>query len=273
MAPQKLIISGFNGLRIYCKISSSPVYGREEKNYTISFGGKSEFCFIAAIKVDKPHICYIDRVEYNAACVVDGSLKERGGTAELVKLALWTIVSKFPDVTTFTFKDDSYVHCEKGSKINKLSLAHDFIVKYNQTWYQRNFNAELPPEMASKFLESLSALDRPIDSFDFMSSRLEALRPYQTIYENSDTPRSFINSLRGPQYCFEVGKWIEQYISLLDITTFKDSWFIRRENIAEPPNYSITETNNNIRGGGSTRKNRKHNFSLVTHNSFGGYNN
>lgn len=107
---QHFIVSGFNNLRVYCKINKLMRYGSNDISYTISFGSKRNFCFIAAIKSEIPNVCYIDRVEYNTACVIDGSLREKGGTVELVKLALWTIKQLFPQVTKFTLIDDLYIY-------------------------------------------------------------------------------------------------------------------------------------------------------------------
>jgi hypothetical protein len=285
--PQKFIVSGFNGLRVYCKITSTPGYNTSEKNHTISFGGKNFFCLVAMIKASMPTECYIDRVEYNSSCVVNGSLREKGSTAELVKLALWTIVSKFPQVTTLTLTDDSYIYCEEGSKLNKLSLSHDFILKYNKTWYQYHFNAELPTDQANTLKNTLKVLDQPLEPFEFVVQHIEALRPYRTEYESSPganvrlgqmpiythTPRAFMNTLRDDNYCFTVGKWIEHYMKYIGIRDiFKNNWFIRRENVVAPPNYHIAETQNSIRGGyRGTRKRR--NYSLIVHNSCGGYDN
>jgi hypothetical protein len=269
---QKYIVSGFNGLRIYCKETSTPVYNSEEKNHTISFGGKSNFCFTAIILATNPASCYIDRVEYNAACAVDGSLREKGNTVQLVQLALWTIVSKFPNVERFTLFDDSYLDCTEGSKLDKLSLSHDYVLKYNQTWYQRNFSAELDTSHATEFTTSLKVLDQPLEPFDNVVLHRDSLKPFRGEYNHANTPREFMNALRGPDYCFKVGKWIEQYMKYLGVSMFKEGWFIRREAVGTPPNYSIEETHNTLRGG-FTRKTKRRNFSLRPHNSAGGYNN
>lgn len=272
--PQKYIVSGFNGLRIYCKITSTPVYNSEEKNHTISFGGRSNFCVTAIILAKSPHTCYIDRVEYNSACAIDGSLREKGNTIQLVQLALWTIVSTFPRVERFTLFDDSYLDCIAGSKLDKLSLSHDYVLKYNQTWYQRNFSATLPSPQITEFTTSLQVLDQPLEPFDNVILHISTLKPFRSEYKNANTPREFMNDLRGPEYCFNVGKWIEQYMKYLGVSMFKEGWFIRREAVGTPPNYSIEETHNTLRGG-FTRKQiqRRRNFSLGPHNSAGGYNN
>lgn len=304
---ERFIVKGFNGLQIYCKITPSEAYGRKDKNYTISFGGANVFCFTAAIRAATPTICYIDRVEYNNACVVNGTLRERGNTVQslpleeilvltqvsvvqLVRLALWTIVTKFPNVLTFTLFDDSYIYCNGENTGVKLSLSYDSILKYNQTWYQRNFKAELPEFIAQKFENSFAVLDHPLESFDFMRSRLNALEPYaelyhETILASEDTstdasvcctPRIFIQNLRkkyGANYCFEVGPWIEKYMTLLGIYLPKDGWFIRKENITFPPNYTIAKTTNSIHGGSNTRKQKRKNYSLISHRSFGGWDN
>jgi hypothetical protein len=286
--PEKFIVQGFNSLRIYCKITPTETYGKSEKNYTISFGGKDVFCFTAAIKADNPTICYIDRVEYNNACAVDGTLKERGNTVQLVRLALWTIVTKFPQVSTVTLIDDSYIYCNGENTGVKLSLSYDSILKYNQTWYQRNFAAELPADIKTKFENALTILDKPLESFEFMSTRTSILDPYAEFYRTSNrrdtstdasaccTPRKFLQNLRkhfGANYCFEVGPWLEQYMTLIGVPIFKDAWFIRKENIIFPPNYTIVKTTNSIRGGSTRRQEKRKNFAMISHRSFGGWNN
>lgn len=286
MNRQQFIVSGFNGPYIYCKISSFTAYGKTEPSYSISFGGKSDFCFTSSIDKRSPDICYIDRIEYNGCCVVDGTLNERGGTIALVKLALWTIIHLFPNVRKFTLKDNSYIYCEKGSKMTKLSLSYDSLLKYNKTWYQRHFDATLPTEILSEFVRSISILDEPLASFDYIVSKLNALQPFEAEYESapeqlgvsseqvpiySHTPRAFINALRRDQnYCFKVGKWLEQYMNLINVRLFADNWFILRESVKEPPNYHIQETRNNIRGGGTRKKVKQRNFSLIAHYSCGG---
>lgn len=128
--------------------------------------------------------------------------------------------------------------------------------------------------MATIFTDSLKVLDQPLENFNFIADRYRGIVSYRDIYLAATTPREFIGSLRGPNYCFEVGKWLEQYMALLGIYTYKDQWQILIADIYEPPNYTIRETTNNLRGGNYTRRQKRQQpFSLIVHNSFGGWNN
>ncbi len=265
----KFIVSGF-GKQYYCKIIESTRDGKH--SYTFSFGGRRYYCIIITIRPDTPDVGYIDRMEYNEACVKDGSLEHKKGIWHLGVTALWTFHTQFPHIKYFTLMDDSHIYCEDGSKVHKLNLAYDYIVKYNKTWYEDKFNAHLPSPLMKMYKESCKVLDKPSDTFAFMVERESRIRPYEKIYNDSKTPREFLNKLRahlGPQYCFEVGKWLSSYIELLRITIFKMSWMINIEDIHKPDNFSIAEKKNEMRGGGKkqTRKNqRPRNFSIISGN-------
>jgi hypothetical protein len=262
---KRFIVSGF-GKQYYCKITES------NQSYTFSLGGRRYYCITIAIRSDSPDVGYIDRMEYNEACAKDGSLEHKKGIWHLGITALWAFHIRFPQIKYFTLMDDSHIYCEDGSKVHKLNLAYDYILKYNKTWYEDKFNAYLPSPLMEMYKESCKVLDEPIDAFAFMVEREGRIRPYEKIYNDSKTPREFLNKLRthlGTQYCFEVGKWLSSYIELLRITIFKMSWMINIEDIHKPDNFSIAETKNEMRGGGKkqTRKNqRPRNFSIISGN-------
>lgn len=264
---KKFVVSAF-GKQYYCKTTET--MDKEGPAYTFSLGGRSYYCITIAIRSNAPAIGYIDRMEYNKACVKNGSLEHKQGTAQLGITALWTFHKLFPEVTRFTLMDDSHIYCEDDSKLFKLNLAYDYIVKYNKTWYEDKFKAYLPPSLMKMYKESCKILDEPIDAFGFMVERESRIRAYKTIYNESKTPREFINKLRaklGTQYCFDVGKWLSSYIEILRVNIFKNEWIIDIEDLHRPDKYSIAETQDELRGGGKkqTRKNRKpRNFSIVT---------
>lgn len=274
-------IKGYD-MDIYCKLTIFKNY-TGDNIYTISFGGKNEFgfseaktlqgisepdtefCLISKIHSTKPNICYIVNIERNSACVINGTLEEKGGTEVFIKLALWTIHTLFPDVTTFTLTDDSHIYCQQGSKAYKLSLSYDYILKYNQTWYENKFGAKLPHVILCKgekpidesFNESLKVLDYPLQPFSDLRLTYKSFIENEDIYNTSSTPRDFINKLRikyGNDYCFKVGEWLTQYMIRLDIKLYPDNWYINIESVIEPPKFNIQETKNIIRGGNKTKK-------------------
>jgi hypothetical protein len=264
MSVSKYEITAFNK-KYYCKVTKYP--GSENK--TFSFGGANYYCVIIAVKEQTSQMGYLDRMEYNRACVKDGKLEHKEGTAQLGIAALWTFHTLFPEVKTLTLTDDSHIHCEEDSKQYRMNLSYDYIVKHNKTWYEDKFNAKLPEPLFTSYKESCKILDLPLDPFEFQSERMSELKKYETAYRSASTPREFINSLRkdyGKQYCIEVSRWLSRYIELLPIQTHKQEWFILMDHPTKPTGYSIEPTTNSIRGGGKTRKTMRipRNFSIVS---------
>lgn len=249
-------ISGY-GLKLYCKITE---VGRLPHIYscTMSFGtGMKKFCVVAIYNMDKPYEIYIDRVEKNDKCVLDDKLSSYSeGTAKVFKTALWTLKRLYPHVLKYTLKDDSNFPCDSNAESSDtMPMACDYMVKYNQTWYQNKFGAILPDDKDSgslwtKYNESLANLDKPLVPFLSMRDRIPNMDSYKEEYETSKSPREFINRLRvklGNRYCNIVGKWLGGYIRSLDINIFYESWYIPSDLIVEPDRFSITKlTNNNV---------------------------
>jgi len=228
---------------------------------TFLFGGKTAYCMSVSVKNDTVTDAYIDRIEYNIACVKDGTLEHKRGTSDMINAGLLTFHMLFPSIKRLIFTDDSHIHCEEGSKVHKISIAHDSILKYGKTWYEDKFKATLPSPLFEQYKESMKVLDEPVDSFEFQVERVPFLRPYEKTYEESSSPRDFIRRLRvkyGDRYCFEVGKWLTKYMESLRMNIFKDSWYISVEKIKDTETFRISETDDEMRGGGSPK-----NFSVV----------
>ncbi len=258
-----------------CKITTYKFPGRPETS-TISFGGKSTYCIVGAWKSIEPTIVYIDRIEYDKGCILDGQLEHGKGTISMIQAALYTIRRLYPDVTQITFTDDSHIYCEHGSKKYKLSLAHDYILKYNQTWYEQKFHAKLPLNLYQSFQSSLSVLDEPLSPFEFQVTLSPYLEQYKQQYMSASTPRDFFTTLRndfGTRYCVEVWHWIRHYLEQqLHIKVYKDSWSIDTSTIQPPHEYQLDKT---TQQGGSrkryTRKMRKYEEEYMVEQGLGLY--
>lgn len=260
-------------IHIYCKLSEAY---KNTPNYvcTISFGSKNkQFCLTAMYRQKEPTKIYIDRVQHNDQCVVDGRLEDfKGGTAKIVSTALWFMKCHFKDVTHFTLNDDSHIECEKGNTMYKLSLAYDYILKHNQTWYENKFNAILPDIIYDKYKKSLTVLDELLYPYNMVSD-LFMNTDYEEIYNSSKSPRDFINNLRktnGTNYCFKVGKWLNSYMRFLQINIYQTDWYIMKDTITEPEGYTEslldpTKKSQLFYGGSKNRKKtrKRHNFRLV----------
>jgi len=230
---------------------------------TYTFGGKDEVCVVIALKDIRSDSAYIDRIEYNNACVKDGSLEQGTGTFQMITLGLWTFHTLFPSIAKLEFIDDSHIYCEEGSKVYKLNLAYDYIIKYNQTWYQRLFRALLPEQYMLDYMKSLQVLDEPLRPFELQKLSMTYLIPYETIYKRSTSPRDFIQNLRShykKSYCFEVGAWIDRYFMTLRVNTFKQHWYINIDLLSTSSDFKI------MVGGGRKTRRQKHlkNFRLIS---------
>lgn len=276
------IVTGFN-LKMYCKKFEM---GIDSPHYkcVLSFGtGMKKFCMTAMYDIHKANEIYIDRVENNDLCVIDGKLRNYDkGTVKLVKTAICVIKELFPQVTKLTLNDASQIYCEDESKMFKLSMSYDYILKYNETWYQKNFNAILPgfiskqydsnnrvqitaepDSMMDAYVTSLRVLDEEREDYSFLSNRFTQFEEYKEDYESSTTPRKFINTLRknlDDTFCHIVGKWLNQYMVLLQIKLSPGHWYILSSMIEPVPNFNIVPMNNAdakriLDGGGNIHRN------------------
>jgi hypothetical protein len=273
------ILTGYN-LKLYVKLTESNV-GKSDYMCVLSFGtGMKKFCLTALYKNINPTEIYIDRVQNNDLCVIDGKLRDyEKGTVKLVKIALYTIKQLFPDVTKLSLHDDSQIYCDETNNLFKLSLSYDYILKYNESWYQKNFSAELPGfkskqntniiyedgSLMANYVKSLSNLDEPIMPYPLIINIFPQFSEYKDEYESAKTPREFINRLRKTlkdDFCFKVGKWLNQYMLTLHIKLSAEHWYILSKNIELVPNFTMTKLKDEnakriLDGGGKTRKNNK----------------
>jgi hypothetical protein len=252
-----LLVSGHNR-NFYCKLTGNGQPGNLW--YTFHFGGKTKYCITISLVGSNPIEAYIDRVEYDAQCIKDGYLEKGGGTTTLLSIALWVVITFFPSLQKIKFTDDSHIECIQGSKLKKMNLASDSILKYGMTWYERIFHATLPDTIQNAYKESLAILEKPLNDFNFQVSRLPRLEKYRDIYAASTSPKHFFEHLRkqyGSKYCEEVCDWIHMYMRLLDIELYTSMWFILKETITKPQGFSMKEMQNPMQGGRYTRKRRQ----------------
>jgi len=245
------------------------------------------------------------RVEHNDLCIEGDTLsKVLQGSSKLVNLGLYAMKRMLPHLKRFTLMDDSFLYCNGGDQGPSISLAYETILKYNQTWYQQKCGAVLPgfvswaepsnvtplpdhmidiPMLINRkpmvmrvvresimayYLDSLKVLDEPCRPWEVYAKgdmHIDGILPYREIYENSSSPRDFIQRLRdslGKDYCITVHKWFNHYIRQLGIKDFKDNWIIPVEHVPTPPDFfasKMTESNARTRlnGGKAKRQTRK----------------
>jgi hypothetical protein len=282
------LVTGYD-IKMYCKTTET---NKGQPNYkcVLSFGGgMKKFCLTAIFDNKKPDEMYIDHVDNNDLCTIGTKLKAyEKGTIKIVKIALYVIKHLFPDVNKLTLFDDSQILCDESNRSFKLSLSYDYILKYNESWYQKQFSAELPGmiskkyaknnvfpiivgepgSLMDKYTKSLQVLDEPIMDYSQIINSYPQFSEYEDCYKKSKTPREFINALRRDlksDFCFKVGKWLNQYMVSLRIKLFAEEWYILTSTIEMPPNFDMTLMNNinskRILDGGrhNTKKNTKNN--------------
>ncbi len=279
------IVTGYN-IKLYCKMTETNI-GQPTYKCVLSFGGgMKKFCLTAIFDNKNPTEIYIDRIDNNDLCVIEGKLQNyEKGTIKLIKISLCSIKKLFPHINKLTLVDDSQIYCEEINKNFKLSLSYDYILKYNESWYQKHFNAELPGFISKDYINneiypiihnesgtlmynysnSLKVLDEPIMDYSLIINIFPQLIEYKNEYESSKTPRLFINLLRKKlknEFCFKIGKWLNQYMVSLRIKLSAEYWYILTSNIESVPQFNMLlmdETNAKriLNGGYNKIKNTK----------------
>jgi hypothetical protein len=250
-----------NGSEYYCKVTE--LIMDNNAIYTFSFGGKGAYCFTASMSSKNNYIPYITNVEFNSECIKDGVLKN---TVDLVKAALWTMKRLFKHIDKFTLMDDSHIICDLNNRLYKLSLAYDYILKRNKTWYQYHFKASLPGSVTNSnsilglYTKSLDILDEPCEQYKYIITHVPAISNYKEAYISATSPRTFVKKLRdiyGENYCKEVYSWLSLYMSYIGVKLYKEDWFINASDVTEPNNYELFTSTIELRGGEARRIRRR----------------
>jgi len=257
-----------NGIDTYCKISQYEYTDDSKSSYTLSFGTGERYCLTVSINGMDYSTAYIDRVDRVEACSKGGLSKIVNGMIKLVPLGLYTMTRMCPWVKRFTLKDNSRIVCN-GKDGPAIRLAYDFILKYNVTWYQKNFGARLEGLVdaanettetfssslgdfhavkgspMARFFTCLRALERPCYEWENIQDHFPEMRAYHDLYMSSPTIREFLLRIRSQyhdaeSFCNGVSPWFDNYIdSILHISVFSDGWFIPVELVLEPEGFAV----------------------------------
>jgi hypothetical protein len=258
-----------NGIDTYCKISQYEYMDDSKSSYTLSFGtGAQRYCLTVSINGMDYSTAYIDRVDRVEACSKGGLSKIVNGMIKLVPLGLYTITRMCPWVKRFTLKDNSRIVCNDKDG-PAISLAYDSILKYNVTWYQKNFGARLEGLVGAanettetfssslgdfhavkgspmaRFFTCLRALEHPCYEWENIQDHFPEMRAYHDLYMSSTTIREFLLRIRSQyhdaeSFCNGVSPWFDNYMdSILHISVFSDGWFIPIEQVREPEGFAV----------------------------------
>lgn len=88
-------------------------------------------------------VAHLEGLKHDEGCA-QPSLERGKGTILMLRALMTFTWTKFPYITSFSFKDTSHIECKRKIEV-PLSYLH--FAKHNQTWYMQQFNAR--PEHAS----------------------------------------------------------------------------------------------------------------------------
>ncbi len=213
--------------------------------YSIFFGGPHKHCLTFGYDTSSPESVYLNLVEYNEGCAIGDILRRGGDTAKLVKVALYVIKKMFPSADRVTFEDDSHIFCESAAATaanQKISLAHDSILKYNMTWYEKHFGARLPGDLYDKYRTSLHVLDDSamLPMGYFMDHVTTLSEEEKGVYMQATSMRDFMGRLRdmyGDEYCSHIHGWFHTLMGVMGINLYSTQWYIPYDAIVRPANY------------------------------------
>jgi hypothetical protein len=240
---KKYIITGYNTI-IYCFIDE---IDNAKCKYLILFKDTySNFRLAADIDSLTANIIYFN----NRACYnIDNFIEYEKDVVIFIRIAFFAIKILFRYITKIHIADFLQILYNGTNEPFKLSLSYDYILKYNQTWYQNKFGAELPEYADKDYINSLLVLDEPIMDYSLIIDLYPQFIEYEYEYRISKTPREFINTLRlklQSEFYFKVGPWLNQYMKTLQIKLSSEFWYIATSSIAPIDNFSIKLMNKEL---------------------------
>ena len=207
---------------------------REIFHYYLTIGGSD---FHGCIEMFIPRdisTSTISQIYAEPECAYDSPLGSKD-TVDMIKAALQFVQTLF-NVSVFTFNDNSQIECLEKEytkppprKIKKpLSLTYLYIIDYNETWYERNFNAFLiDPKIREKYVNAKTRLLQNVDiSLEQIATRYFWTDEVYHFLKTNFTKGSYIDLLR----CIPKHKrcdwmtWAPRFMS--DIMDFDPTKFI-----------------------------------------------
>jgi hypothetical protein len=91
------------------------------------------------IIIDKiKNIGLLELLQHNFKCSLFTNLQKGEEVKNLIENSLHFVISKYPELKYIEFIDNSFIICKNK---NRVSLPDITFVKYNKTWYEKNFGA------------------------------------------------------------------------------------------------------------------------------------
>ena len=215
----------------------------DDERDTILIGGIKKQCI--RIFTDKGYdTAHLNLVEYNKKCAIFDELKEGIDVRYLVQTALLFVIKNYPKIKQFEIQDNSMITCTNKQKI---SLSILYFIKYNQTWYEKYFDAE-SEKYYQKVIESDKKVIIDILNDKFKLSTDNFIKKYYNQFNDIDKIKSVykkdITIGNYLKYFFDNNLDCSYYsIIINDIFSnllFGKVWFIKKEKILlYPEKYGI----------------------------------
>jgi hypothetical protein len=215
----------------------------DDERDTILIGGIKKQCI--RIFTDKGYdTAQLNLVEYDKKCAIFDELKEGSDIRYLVQAALLFVIKKYPEIKQFEIQDNSMITCTNKQKI-PLSIL--YFIKYNQTWYEKYFDAE-SEKYYQKVIESDKKVIIDILNDKFKLSTDNFIKKYynqfsdvnkiKSVYKKDITIGNYL------KYFFDNKLDCSYYSNIInDIfrnLLFGKVWFIKKEKILlYPEKYCI----------------------------------
>lgn len=239
---------------------------KSDSSFIIKLGGYKKRDCITLITYGEgqyKNIATLPFIKKDSDCAINKSLES--GT-HLINTGL-TFIKKISHIQYVLLDDVSNIKCSNG---RDLSLACFYFVRYQETWYEKNFGAELESEkdrdsyLILKNNWNISHNKIPTNDFIIYLKNWnisnETIDILSSIYEKTSTYKEFFDTLfelEGKnKSCILLQHWLDQFMNVvLHFGLYNRTWRIPTEKIVPVKLIQREE----IVGGGSryTRKMNK----------------
>lgn len=220
------------------KFTAVVFFQKEGGLYRIRFGGKQACVFIEVYEEELyPNLTSLGT---NKECALEpgAGLLPGAGTVRMVKAAIRFVYTLFPHQKDIYFKDTSKVSCSRG----RVSLAHLYIAKYHQTWYQQKLGAVLVNDSDENSLKDLvKCLRQPYrETFDIFYTTfiIPNMRPHnkELVYQKLEplhkahrTYHGWLKDVASHYDCSILRNWLEAFFRTLSPFDFRSEWKIKKD--------------------------------------------
>ncbi len=262
------------------------------KNYIITCNGYTMYCAVNYTKYTPKHSIIfrniddnlrlnieIDSKNANISIInsdkvcpdIDNFINYQKKFITFIRYTLFSVKMLCPHINKIYVQDFLQIIYNGIDTFFNLSLSYGYMLKYNQTWYQKEFGAELPEYIYKHYINSLQILDEPLMDYSLIKDIYPQFAEYEVEYRTSKSPRDFINQLRSKfksEFYFKVGPWLNQYMKTLQIKINSEHWYIPISNIISINNFNIIVIDNIVKNKSVNNNSKYFGFHIGSDSNF-----